>query len=96
MLALPEGVPQPAVRRLFDAERLVRAKKRVDAGSLGLDPYWADLVRLLQIHFAQGDDTRLDVIKAELAHASYRTFVDLRRGRKPLKRVESAQGILPL
>ena len=56
MPAMPEGDPRTAIRKLFDTERLVRARRRVDAGGLGFDPYWADLVRLLQIHFAQGDD----------------------------------------
>jgi thymidylate synthase len=96
MPAMPEGDPRPAIRKLFDVERLVRARKRLDASSLGLDPYWADIVRLLQIHFAQGDDDRLDALKEELTHVSYRTFVDLRRGRRPLKRAESAQGNLPV
>jgi thymidylate synthase len=96
MPAMPEGDPQPAIRKLFEAERLIRARKQVAAGGLGLDPYWADLVRLLQIHFAQGEDARLDALKAELAHASYRTFVELRRGRKPLKRIDPAQGSLSI
>lgn len=96
MPPMPEGDPRPAIRCLFDAERLVRARKRVDAANLGLDPYWADLVRLLQIHFAQGNETRLDTLRAELAHPGYRTFVEGQRGKDPLQTVEPTQGALPL
>lgn len=90
MPPMPEGDPRPAIRRLFDAERLIRARRRVEAGSLGLPPYWADLVRLLQIHFAQGDGARLDALRAELVHPGYRTFVEGQRGRVPLQAAESA------
>jgi thymidylate synthase len=92
MPSMPEGDPRPAIRRLFDAERLIRARKRVDAGSLGLHPYWADLVRLLQIHFAQGSEARLDALQEELANPGYRAFVEGRRGKDPLRTVEPAQG----
>lgn len=96
MPPMPEGDPRPAIRRLFDAERLIRARERLDAGSLGLHPYWADLVRLLQIHFAQGNEARLDALRAELAHPGYRTFVEGQRGKNPLQAVEPAQGAFPL
>jgi len=96
MPPMPEGDPNPAIRKLFEAERLVRARRRVDAADLGLHPYWADLVRLLQIRFAQGDEARLDALQAELAHPCYRTFVDGQRSKRPLKDVQLAQGALPL
>lgn len=96
MPPMPEGDPRPAIRCLFEAERLIRARKRVDAGGVGLHPYWADLVRLLQIHFAQGNDARLDALRAELAHPGYRTFVEGQRGKDPLWMLEPAQGALPL
>ena len=96
MPPMPEGDPRPAIRRLFDAERLVRARKRVDAGSLGIDPYWADLVRLLQIHFAQGNMARLGALKASLVHPGYRTFAEGQLGKNPLQTVDPAQGALPL
>lgn len=96
MPPMPKGDPWPAVRTMFAAERLVRVQAAVDAGGLGLDPYWADLVRLLQIHFAQGDDARLDALRSELTHPSYRTFVEGQRGKKPREPAEPAQGALPL
>jgi thymidylate synthase len=96
MPAMPVGDPRPSIQRLFDAERDIRARRSVRAGELHLDPYWADLVRLLQIHFAQGNDGLLDQLRAELVHPSYRTFVDGQRGKKPRKAADLAQGALPL
>ncbi len=96
MPPMPEGDPRPAIRHMFDAEQLVRTGKPVDAGSLGLDPYWADLVRLLQIHFAQGDEKRLNALKAELVHPGYSTFVEGQRDKNPLPAIEPRQGALPL
>ena len=96
MPPMPEGDPRPAIRRLFDAERLVRARQQLDAGNFGLDSYWADLIRLLQIHFAQGNKARLDALQADLTHNCYRMFVDGQRSRNPLQSVEPAQGALPL
>lgn len=96
MPPMPMGDPRPAIQHLFEAERLVRRRKSVDAGKLNLEPYWADLVRLIQIHFAQGDAARLSSLQAELVHNSYRTFVDGQLSKKSLKSVEPAQGSLPL
>lgn len=73
---------------------MVRARKPVDLPGLDLGPYWADLVRLLQVHFAQGDEARLDALRSELAHPGYRTFVDGQRG-KPLRTVQEARGATP-
>jgi thymidylate synthase len=96
MPPMPEGDPRPAIRRLFDAERLVRARQQLDAGNLGLDSYWADLIRLLQIHFAGGNKARLDALQADLTHNHYRMFVDGQRSKNPLRSVEPAQGAPPL
>lgn len=83
MPEMPTGDPWPAVGRLREAERRVRAGEELDAGAIGLDPYWADLVRLLQIHFARGNPARLDKLHAALAHSGYRTFVEGQRGLRP-------------
>ncbi len=79
MPPMPIGDPWPALKRLLDVEQVIRAGDPVDTSTLGLDPYWADLIRLLQVHFAQGDEAQLDAMRAQLTHASYRTFVDARR-----------------
>jgi thymidylate synthase len=96
MPPMPPGDPRPAIRHLFDAERRIRAQRHFDAGIFGLDPYWTDLVRLLQIHFAAGNEARLDALRADLVHTGYRTFAENQRGKNPLQTAEPAQGALPL
>lgn len=50
MPPMPSGSQWPAVTLLLEAEATIREKGTVDPGVLAkLDPYWADLVRLLQI-----------------------------------------------
>jgi thymidylate synthase len=90
MPPMPEGDPWPSIQQMLDAEQMVRAGKPIDLSTSGLGPYWADLVRLLQVHFAEGDEARLDAIRAEFVHSGYRTFVDSKRG-KPLRTAQEAR-----
>lgn len=93
MPPMPDGDPWPALCCLFDVERKTRAGDPVDAGKLGLAAYWADLVRLLQIHFAPRDGARLDALRAELVDPGYRMFVEGHRGRKPPQTAEAAPAV---
>ncbi|WP_175690392.1 thymidylate synthase [Burkholderia anthina] len=47
MPSMPAGDPWPAVKRLLKAECVIRQGKQPNLEDL--DPYWADLVRLLQV-----------------------------------------------
>ena len=59
MPPMPKGNPWPAIRTLLDAESRIRRGETVDESERGetvdeselevIDPYWADLIRLLQI-----------------------------------------------
>jgi thymidylate synthase len=50
MPAMPMGTPWPSVDVLIGLEANIRAGQAADTEALrGLDPYWADLVRLLQV-----------------------------------------------
>ena len=50
MPEMPTGDPDPALEMLCKAERDLRSDGRIDAKELDpLDPYWRDLVRLLQV-----------------------------------------------
>ncbi len=95
MPPMPPGDPWPALRLLLGVEKLIRAGEQVDPSTWGFDSYWADLARLLQVHFAQGDEVRLDMLRAELAHPGYRTFVDAQRG-KLLRTTQEREGAPPL
>lgn len=94
MPAMPEGDPFTLIDDLLAIEARLRAGELIDAGAAMGDPYWADIVRLLQVfwsrkHAANVDDhvRRLDEIRSELASPSYGPYVD---GRKDLKIRERA------
>jgi thymidylate synthase len=78
MPQMPSGDPWPGVRILLDAEQLIRAGDRYDDSMLdGVDPYWADLVRLLQLHRCRKNDDPAGVsaIRERISKA-YSPFVD--------------------
>ena len=41
---MPDGDPWPSIKKVLDAEMLVRSKKTIDADAVGVEPYWADLI----------------------------------------------------
>jgi thymidylate synthase len=81
MPRMPPGDPFPIVHRLLALESRIRRREQVDDEIAALDPYWGDLLRLVQVHFASDDDSRLDNIGAKLCEPAYRTYLEDRRGR---------------
>lgn len=83
MPIMPKGDPWPAIELLKEVEAAIRGGKEIDVMSLNLDPYWSDLVRLLQVFAARGDDNKIDAIKKELDFKRYCTYVQSRKGMAP-------------
>lgn len=84
MPAMPIGDPfVRAVPALLDAERRIRSGEWLDAGVAVDDPYWADLVRLLQAFAMTGMPARLQGLALELSNPLYRPYVDARRDMRP-------------
>lgn len=83
MPAMPAGDPFTMVDQLLDIERRLRAGETLKAEKEMGDPYWADIVRLLQVFWARKSASdyirRLDELRAEFASESYRPYVDGRR-----------------
>lgn len=51
MPPMPKGDPWPPVRKLLEAEQQIRESGKLQGAILSeVDPYWGDLIRLLQIH----------------------------------------------
>jgi thymidylate synthase len=84
MPAMPSGDPWPPIGRLLEAERRIRNAEDLDADNWGVAPYWADLIRLLQIFFATGDEAQIDCLKLAMTYSRYRPFIDSRRSMRPL------------
>jgi thymidylate synthase len=86
MPPMPAGNPFDLVDRLLEIERRLRAGDSFAAANEIDDPYWADIVRLLQAFWARewvsDYAARLKELKTELACDSYGPFLD---GRLHLK-----------
>jgi thymidylate synthase len=78
MPRMPDGDPWPSIKKVLGAEMLVRSKEAIDANAVGVEPYWADLIRLLQI-FA---GVRIDGLKAAMTSKIYNAYIRPRRGMK--------------
>ena len=74
---MPTGDPWSALKALGEAEGLIRRGEAVDAEALGLDPYWADLVRLLQV-FHANDDATIQGLRNAMHFKRYFMYIDRR------------------
>ena len=77
MPPMPTGDPWSALKALGEAEGLIRRGEAVDAEALGLDPYWADLVRLLQV-FHANDDATIQGLRNAMHFKRYFMYIDRR------------------
>jgi thymidylate synthase len=83
MPPMPLGDPWPALSELQAAEAQVRHQLAPPRSAFRLDPYWCDLIRLLQIFAATGDARKIQRLKAAMAFKGYHAYVE---GRKSMKR----------
>ena len=81
MPPMPLADPFVILPDLLDLERRIRIGEPVDEKVSQLDPYWGDLMRLLQSHFASTDEQRLSNISSGFQQATFRTYLDDRRER---------------
>ena len=77
-LAMPEmplGDPWPAIAIVLEAEKRARSGETFEASSLGLQDYWSDLVRIIQIFFAQADQARITCLAEQITFKRYRPYI---------------------
>ncbi len=93
MPPMSEGNPFDLVGRLLEIEGRLRAGQAISAAEEINDPYWADIVRLLQAFWARkwapDHSARLMELKAELACETYGPYLE---GRLHLKSQASKAG----
>jgi len=94
MPPMPPNNPWSSVLRVLKAEKVIRSGKRVDISQLGLDPYWTDLVRLLQIyaHSKMGESKEIAGIRKTMSTAVYDTYIEEKR-RAAARRVKSSEAV---
>ena len=79
MPEMPDGNPWQSIEFLLKIETQIRLNKLSTKLMLnGLDPYWADLVRLLQVFkfFQDSDYKKIEAIKADLVNEYYHPFIE--------------------
>ena len=78
MSKMPPGDPWPSVQVWLKAEEAIRAGRQPTTQLLsGLDDYWRDLVRLLQVFTYDKNDKRQEIarIKGEMKSHVYREYI---------------------
>jgi thymidylate synthase len=83
MPQMPRSDPRASIQRLLDAEYRIRHGDTIDANKWGVTDYWADLIRLLQIHAARGNKARTQALKDQMVSPNYATYID--RPKLPLR-----------
>jgi thymidylate synthase len=96
MPAMPSCDPWPAIADLLRAEELIRNGIEPHARYFDIDPYWSDLIRLLQVFAASGDPDKIQIIKSTLEYKRYGPYVESRKSQRARIVRPPSQYILPL
>lgn len=83
MPPMPAGDPWAAISSVLDAESAIRTGISVEPGKVDeLNPYWADLIRLLQVFRYSKDKDAKNILKlrGRMSSDIYHTFIDNRIG----------------
>jgi len=75
MPSMPVGDSWSAVATLLKTEQRIRNGEHVDVDTLGLDPYWCDLIRVIQIHFSGGDEEKIEALANAMSFRRYRPYI---------------------
>ena len=77
MPSMPVTNPWSSISKVVKAERLIRQGRKIDIGSLRLHPYWADVVRLLQIywHFKRKETDPIMQLKRKMSVRLYDSYI---------------------
>jgi thymidylate synthase len=78
MPPMPSGTPWYSIRKLLHAEKEIRGGRAVDVAKLELDPYWEDLVRLLEVyrHFKSNERYKIAAIKNIMSCHGYDPYIE--------------------
>jgi thymidylate synthase len=98
MPAMPSMNLDRSVKQLLKAESAFRNGRSLDVDTLGLDEYWADLARLLQIYgmSKKGDKAGIQTIRSQMSDSLYNIYIDGRNRKIKAPKVISPQmSILP-
>lgn len=78
MPCMPVGDPFPVIPDLLRAEDKIRHGEEINADDYILDPYWSDIIRLVQAFWASGKPERLSELKAHVKNPVYLKYLKRR------------------
>lgn len=87
MPEMPSGNPFELIPKLLDVERRIRDGETFKAEDAINDPYWADIVRLLQVHWARRRREDLSELRSSFSNPVYLPFV---KDRPPINKKDSS------
>jgi thymidylate synthase len=81
MPSMPQGDPWPAIEQVLQAEKAIRQGRAFSLEKVALQPYWADLVRLLLVFACFKQNRQRDVlrIKKQMSVRVYDSYIDRKR-----------------
>jgi thymidylate synthase len=89
MPPMPQGDPWPAIETLLEAETIIRCGGEFDLHGLTLDPYWKDLIRILQIFRytnSQDDLHKVAGLAKRMSSTVYAPYIRRRHAAKTAKK----------
>jgi thymidylate synthase len=94
MPPMPIGDPWPAIEELLKSEALIRNGGEIDFRALKIDPYWKDLIRILQIFQYTNDKSNLHKvasIRKNMSTDVYAQYITKRHAAKIAKTIGQQQ-----
>jgi thymidylate synthase len=92
MPEMPRGDPWPSIRALLDAESDIRKGGPIKVDVELLDPYWSDLIRILEIFNFSKDENKYKYIskkRKQVISRIYSIYIDKIESKKNKKDVEA-------
>jgi thymidylate synthase len=80
MPEMPTGDPWKSIETLMKAEVDIRTSENVNVPDLKIEPYWANLVYLLQIHssFKRNEIGEIAELQKKISSPMYDTYIENR------------------
>ncbi len=85
MPPMPVGNPDPSIRVLLQAEASLRRHGRIKSGIRQLEPYWSDLIRILEIYrySKDGDSAKFRSTKRQMHSPVFNAYIQKRQQKTP-------------
>lgn len=81
MPAMPSGDPWPSIQVLLETEARIRTGEAIDETTWTVEPYWRDLVLLLQAfrHYKDKDEAKIAEVTQRLTSSVFKTYLEQKR-----------------